>query len=89
MDKKKLQIFIATHKKFINRTNSPYIPLYVGKSNKNDLKYLGDDTGDNISSKNAYYCELTGLYWIMLERMLINEHTSNRRSGLYWEPYLC
>ena len=64
MDKNKVKIFIATHKKFINRTNSSYIPLYVGKSNKEDLQYLGDDTGDNISSKNANYCELTGLYWM-------------------------
>ena len=64
MDGKELKIFIATHKIFINRTNNPYIPLYVGKSNKEDLEYLGDDTGDNISSKNANYCELTGLYWI-------------------------
>lgn len=64
MEEKNIQIFIASHKKFINRTVGPYIPLYVGKSNKNDLEYLGDDTGDNISSKNPNYCELTGLYWI-------------------------
>lgn len=64
MDKKKVKIFIATHKKFINRTRSPYFPLCVGKANKKYLKYLADDTGDNISSKNANYCELTGLYWI-------------------------
>lgn len=25
---------------------------------------MGDDTGDNISAKNKYYSELTGLYWI-------------------------
>ena len=24
---------------------------------------IGDDTGDNISSQNRQYCELTGIYW--------------------------
>lgn len=28
------------------------------------LSYIGDDTGDNISDKNCYYSELTGLYWV-------------------------
>lgn len=40
-----------------------YLPIYVGRVEKADLGYLGDDTGDNISAKNANYCELTGLYW--------------------------
>ena len=40
-----------------------YLPLHVGREGKADLGYLGDNTGDNISSKNANYCELTGLYW--------------------------
>ena len=29
-----------------------------------DLGYLGDNTGDHISTLNPYYSELTGLYWI-------------------------
>lgn len=40
-----------------------YIPLHVGREGKQDLGYIGDNTGENISSKNANYCELTGLYW--------------------------
>ena len=40
-----------------------YMPIHVGREGKEDLGYLGDNTGDNISSKNANYCELTGLYW--------------------------
>ena len=33
------------------------------KKEKRILGYQGDDAGDNISEKNPYYCELTGLYW--------------------------
>ena len=40
-----------------------YLPIHVGREGKADLGYLGDNTGDNISAKNANYCELTGLYW--------------------------
>lgn len=40
-----------------------YLPIHVGKEGKADLGFIGDNTGDNISSKNANYCELTGLYW--------------------------
>ena len=28
------------------------------------MGYVGDDTGDNISYKNPFYCELTGMYWL-------------------------
>lgn len=40
-----------------------YLPVHVGREGKADLGYIGDNTGDNISAKNANYCELTGLYW--------------------------
>ena len=40
-----------------------YLPIHVGRAGKADLGYVGDNTGDNISSKNTNYCELTGLYW--------------------------
>lgn len=40
-----------------------YLPLHVGRGGKQDLGYVGDNTGENISAKNANYCELTGLYW--------------------------
>jgi hypothetical protein len=59
-----LKIYIATHKKFDVPKSKYHIPLHVGREGKEDLGYLGDNTGDNISLENANYCELTGFYWI-------------------------
>jgi len=42
-----------------------YTPVWAGKNNSPEIKgFAGDDTGDNISSKNKYYSELTGIYWV-------------------------
>lgn len=57
-------IFAMTHKKFIPPTDKMYVPLHVGREGKTDLGYLCDNTGDNISYKNQYYSELTGMYWV-------------------------
>lgn len=57
-------IFAMTHKKFIPPTDKMYVPLHVGREGKEDLGYLSDNTGENISYKNQYYSELTGMYWV-------------------------
>ncbi len=59
-----VKIFTMTHKKFEEPKDKIYIPLHVGRVSSSDLGYLGDDTGENISSMNCYYSELTGVYWI-------------------------
>ena len=60
---KNVKIIVATHKKYKMPEDEIYIPLQVGAEEKESLGYEKDNTGDNISSKNSYYCELTGLYW--------------------------
>ncbi|HFI0550282.1 TPA: DUF4422 domain-containing protein [Streptococcus suis] len=61
---KKVKLIVATHKKFQMPADSElYLPIHVGREGKEDLGYIGDNTGDNISTLNPYYCELTGLYW--------------------------
>lgn len=59
-----VKIFVMTHKKFPEPSNPMYIPLQVGREGKEDLGYMGDHTGVNISDKNCYYSELTGQYWV-------------------------
>lgn len=58
-----IKILVATHKKYWMPKDDIYLPIHVGMEGKAYLGYIGDNTGDNISAKNANYCELTGLYW--------------------------
>ena len=58
-----IKILIAAHKPYTVPTDRIYLPLHVGKAGKADIGFTGDDTGDNISAKNPYFCELTGMYW--------------------------
>lgn len=60
---KDIKIIIATHKKYQMPSDNLYLPLHVGAEGKQDLGYTKDNTGENISNKNPYFCELTGLYW--------------------------
>ncbi len=59
-----ISIFVITHIPFDPPIDPVYIPLQVGHCDHADYGYLADDTGENISDKNQYYSELTGLYWI-------------------------
>ncbi len=60
---KDIKIIIATHKKYQMPKDKMYIPLQVGAAKNEDIGYLKDNTGDNISIKNPFFCELTGIYW--------------------------
>lgn len=59
-----VKIFAMTHKAFTPPPDSMYVPLQVGRACHSPLGYLGDDTGDHISWLNAFYSELTGVYWL-------------------------
>ncbi|MDO5131604.1 MAG: DUF4422 domain-containing protein [Eubacteriales bacterium] len=70
MRKPSVIILVASHKKYRMPEDAIYLPLHVGAQGKTDpegkpldLGWTRDDTGDNISSLNPSYCELTGLYW--------------------------
>lgn len=57
-------IIVATHKPYRMPEDPVYLPLLVGaERNKPDWDGARDNEGDNISGKNPFYCELTGLYW--------------------------
>jgi len=67
MSNNKIEVYVVAHSpeeiKSI-KGNDIYKPLFVGRNGEDNLGFLSDDTGDNISSKNSAYCELTGLYWM-------------------------
>ena len=61
-----VRIVVATHKDYWMPEDPVYIPLLVGAEKNHagkDKEFAEDNTGENISSKNPHYCELTGLYW--------------------------
>lgn len=67
----RVKIIVATHKKYQMPKDEIYLPLQVGSEGKLDdngkpldFGYQKDNTGDNISEKNACFGSLTGLYWM-------------------------
>ena len=46
---KNIKVLVCCHKKDVMATQSPYLPIQVGKAISNtDLGIQGDNTGDNI-----------------------------------------
>ena len=60
---KNIKIIVATHKPYKMPDDEMYLPVHVGSAGKESIGYQRDDEGENISTKNPYFCELTGLYW--------------------------
>ena len=60
---KDIKVIIAAHKKYAMPDDPMYIPVQVGAEGKKDIGYQRDNEGENISSRNPMFCELTGIYW--------------------------
>ena len=59
-----IKIIVAAHKQYAMPQDSIYLPVQVGSACTDiSLGYQRDDDGENISSKNPNFCELTGIYW--------------------------
>ncbi|MBQ7247212.1 MAG: DUF4422 domain-containing protein [Lachnospiraceae bacterium] len=59
-----IKLIIAAHKPYTLPSDGVYLPVRVGAEGKAPIAgFSPDNTGDNISALNPYFCELTGLYW--------------------------
>lgn len=60
-----IKIYTCHHKPSEFLDSTLIQPIHVGKVNSlSEIGCSGDDTGDNISFKNPFYCELTAHYWV-------------------------
>lgn len=64
--------------------NSPYIiPIQVGAARCSErIAEVLDNTGDNISEKNANYSELTALYWMWKNQVIKDRNSDSNYYGL-------
>ena len=58
-----LRVIVAAHKPYRMPEDAVYLPLQVGAAGRDPIGFARDDVGENISARNANWCELTGLYW--------------------------
>lgn len=66
--RKLICVGVAAHKSYPMPSDAMYQPIQVGKSIRPNVdlgaQFIADNSGDNISGKNAYYSELTAVYWL-------------------------
>ncbi|KFI57309.1 DUF4422 domain-containing protein [Bifidobacterium cuniculi] len=58
------KIYVVAHKDFDAPQLDGYIPILAGAARNHAHISVKDNTGDEISSKNPQYCELTAQYWV-------------------------
>lgn len=60
-----IKIAVAHHKEGLVLHDDRLLPIHAGKVlSSKELGIQGDNTFENISEKNPWYCELTALYWL-------------------------
>lgn len=75
----KIKILVGYHRPATLLKSDIYVPIHLGRAVAREKSkdgvlseqgsrwlhdnMIGDDTGDNISSRNRVFCELTGIYW--------------------------
>ena len=59
----KTVVVLAAHKPCVLPDDALYLPVQAGAEGRDAFLPMGDNTCDNISQKNPFYCELTVLYW--------------------------
>ena len=59
-----MKIYVVTHQPYDAPLPRDYEYIQVNAAANEHFCTLTDDTGENISEKNPFYCELTATYWI-------------------------
>ncbi len=73
-----IKILVCYHKADRFLKSDILVPIHVGRAVASpEVKealdgIIGDDTGDNISSKNISFCEITAIYWAWKNRAALN-----------------
>lgn len=63
-----INIWVISHNDIDDLFNYDYFHkhIHVGAAINTETKHkYRDDLGDNISIKNPFFCELTGIYWVL------------------------
>lgn len=64
MSRPSVKILISCHKPVCVPKSEVFLPIHVGSNGKESISgYQRDDCGENISTRNFTFCEMSGQYW--------------------------